>query len=93
MADRHGKVSKWVTETRYTVQALTLDGMKEESRLDRDGLKLAELEALERQRLHAKNEIFAGLTVVTRERVLYGMTKERFFEVASELVREPALDI
>ena len=93
MADRHGKVSKWILETRYRVTFMTLDGMQTEERLDRDGLTKNELEAMERQRLHAANLIFAKLEIMSRERVLYGMSKDQFFQTASVIEREPALDI
>lgn len=93
MADRHGKVTRWVTETHYRIDKMTISGKGSESGFDTDGLSLVELEALERQRLHRNNEILVSITIVGRERVLYGMTKEEFRESAHVLTREPALEI
>ena len=93
MVDRHGKVTRWVTETTYRIDKITIGGKGSESGFDTDGLTLPELEALERQRLHRKNEILIGVTIINRERVLYGQSKEEFRKSAHVLAREPALDI
>lgn len=93
MADRHGQVTRWFTVTAYRVHKMTVDGPAVEDCEDEDGLTPVELEAFTRQRLHRQNEILVRVEIVSRERILYAISKTEFRCHAAIIDREPALEI
>lgn len=87
---RHGRVTRWFTITKYSVTMLTTAGRRTEEMEDVDGMTPAELEAMTRLQLHAKNAVLLDFTILERRRVLYGMKNRKFIADAEILETAPA---
>ena len=79
---RHGKVTRWVTSTRYQVTLLTVAGKRSEEKTDYDGLTPTELEAAERLHLNSQNAVLLDFKVIERKKELYGEPVAQFIKHA-----------
>lgn len=84
---RHGKVTRQARETVYILTYMTADGKKTEERTAHGDKSVADLMALEADRLAKRRELVLDVSIKETGVYLYGMPEDAYFSQAVKLAR------